>query len=1028
MNIGTLTVLLGANTAGLTRAATNMRKFETQVIGSNTRIQASFDMLGSKMMLTGTLLTQYLTVPLSLLGGFAVKTFGVFESELSKIVSLSGVASKTVSEWGSSLLGMSRQVGKAPKELASSLYLITNSGIRGAESLEILKKSSLASSIGLGETNDVVKAITSTMAAYGSETMSVNGILDIFIRTLSEGLGDASEYVRQLPDIAPIATKLGISFDQVGAAVASLSLTGTPVAEATTQIRRLLNTFIKQTPGSVKEFKRLGFSIDEVTESLKNRGLLPTLMIINDAVQKNTNSLAQSNRSFGDMFPNINALLPVLSILGVNLEKTKNVFESTAMAVGDFSRATNVLGGQVQFRWNQAMGSLQSSLIRFGNAIKEPIMKLIGQFVNLVDRLITRFTSLTQAQQQNIIKWVAFGAALGPLLLILGPLTTLIANLGKSLFLIFSNPTVLSIMAIVTAVFLLNTAIWSLVQSWDKVLARMKVGWNSILIGALQVVDWFQTFDWGQLWIAIWDSIKQFFQDISEWVKVHSKDIWDGMYQGLKTVSGIQTFEDALLGLLKLPDTVSATGIRIFDALFGTKEQIQQQSDETTKNVEKEASKIQKLIEQMQKANKDILKEVEGKEGFGDVFKRNLNSQFDTIKNALSSGFSKLTGGIFENLGGVGGFGLGNEEDVKRQVDSLKQLDNEIWQLVNSYMTLNKEKESAFPSAFIEANKEVWKVIKETNSALVQNANLAEMLGKVYNKTGTDANILQEAINKLIDPKLGIGIDPQALAILQRYVSLFNQLTDKVLDNTQKLQLWGNVFRSVGTLANTVGKYLGETFQKVFRIISDIVSAVSSVLQIIKNVGKLTEKTTAITTTAQTVQTAVTNANTGALVANTVASEINAAAKEKNAAADLIDAGSKSVNTAATQVNTLAKISNAISSAVSWLVSTLGPVGLIGAAAAITGIIALISSGNKQAKGATQMANGGIIPSGYPNDTFPALLSSGEAVIPLNKQQDLFSNSFSRGRGLRLQPVTLKVEGRDLKAILDFEDLITTAY
>ena len=31
------------------------------------------------------------------------------------------------------------------------------------------------------------------------------------------------------------------------------------------------------------------------------------------------------------------------------------------------------------------------------------------------------------------------------------------------------------------------------------------------------------------------------------------------------------------------------------------------------------------------------------------------------------------------------------------------------------------------------------------------------------------------------------------------------------------------------------------------------------------------------------------------------------------------------------------------------------------------------------------MATGGIIPTGYPNDTFPAKLSSGEAVIPLNE-------------------------------------------
>jgi hypothetical protein len=37
---------------------------------------------------------------------------------------------------------------------------------------------------------------------------------------------------------------------------------------------------------------------------------------------------------------------------------------------------------------------------------------------------------------------------------------------------------------------------------------------------------------------------------------------------------------------------------------------------------------------------------------------------------------------------------------------------------------------------------------------------------------------------------------------------------------------------------------------------------------------------------------------------------------------------------------------------------------------------------NIAAEGPAQMANGGIVPPGYPNDTYPALLSSGETVVP----------------------------------------------
>lgn len=46
---------------------------------------------------------------------------------------------------------------------------------------------------------------------------------------------------------------------------------------------------------------------------------------------------------------------------------------------------------------------------------------------------------------------------------------------------------------------------------------------------------------------------------------------------------------------------------------------------------------------------------------------------------------------------------------------------------------------------------------------------------------------------------------------------------------------------------------------------------------------------------------------------------------------------------------------------------------------------------------AVGLASGGIVPSGYPNDTFPARLSSGEAVIPLDRLNDMVGSSRDSG-------------------------------
>jgi TP901 family phage tail tape measure protein len=79
----------------------------------------------------------------------------------------------------------------------------------------------------------------------------------------------------------------------------------------------------------------------------------------------------------------------------------------------------------------------------------------------------------------------------------------------------------------------------------------------------------------------------------------------------------------------------------------------------------------------------------------------------------------------------------------------------------------------------------------------------------------------------------------------------------------------------------------------------------------------------------------------------------------------------------------------------------------IGVAAASTAAQIAIIAGQK-------MKEGGIVPSGYPNDTYPALLTSGETVTPPNKLSNIGrQNSISD----QLKDVVFHIEGTELVGV-----------
>lgn len=219
-------------------------------------------------------------------------------------------------------------------------------------------------------------------------------------------------------------------------------------------------------------------------------------------------------------------------------------------------------------------------------------------------------------------------------------------------------------------------------------------------------------------------------------------------------------------------------------------------------------------------------------------------------------------------------------------------------------------------------------------------------------------------------------------------------LTDRIKNLNAEMAKIAASKEMLSSLGSSFSK-LGSALSDADENLSDWLDWIGSLLSDLPDIIKLINLMTASTQSA----TAATQSQTAA----TAASSIAKATETANSAASTV-AGATEAATSATV--TAAKSSEAIAGATASGAKMPFPTNLIAIAAGIAAVVAALAT-------IPGMANGGIVPAGYPNDTYPALLTSGERVVPPGKLDNLQNNSNSVGGDVRF-----RIEGYDLVGLL----------
>jgi len=396
--------------------------FKSGLAGAENQMQS----FSQKSTAAGRSLTMGLTLPIIGVGGAALKMGLDFSDSLDLIVGLVGVSREQVNAWKGDILDLSGETAQSPKVLAAALYFITSSGLSGQKALDALKASAFSAAAGLGDASIVADALTSALNSYAASNLTADNAAGILVATVREGKGEADAIAGAIGRVIPVAAQLGISFDQVGAAVAGMTLQGLNAEESVTALRGVMLALMSPTTQANEALDSVGLSAAGLRQKVREDGLLSVLQLLKERFGDNVEAMTA-------VFGNVRALVGQYALVGENAATTEAIFAELAATTGvDLYNAFDAVAEGPGFRLRKAFNEIMIELTKLGDTLAPIIADMASDFGTATDaiaKLVAVFEGLPPSVQKSIVIAALLLAALGPVLLVVGQLAFGIAAL-----------------------------------------------------------------------------------------------------------------------------------------------------------------------------------------------------------------------------------------------------------------------------------------------------------------------------------------------------------------------------------------------------------------------------------------------------------------------------------------------------------------------------------------------------------------------------------------------------------------------
>lgn len=399
--------------------------------GTWSNAAATLDKFGSRMQRMGqttkrigSSLTRNVTAPIVTLGT-AAATVGIkFEHQMSKVGAVSEASAGQLRQMAEQAKYLGQTTAFSATEVAEGMELV---GQAGFEANQVMSMMPGIINMATVSGNDMALA-SETMAvalnSFNLEATEASHVADVFAKAAVATNAEVADMAEAFKYAAPTASQLGISIEETAAAIGVLSDRGLKGSMAGTSFNTMLTKMTHQTAEGKRTMDELGISFTDAEGRL--RPLPDIIDNMNSAMEGLTD--AQKQSALQTMF-GIRGARAANIMMSEGSEALRGLTSDLENSDGAAQKLADTFRDNLAGTLKEMRGALETA----GIDITEALTPMLESAARAVTKIARSFSSLSKEQQQSIVKWFAYAAALGPAIKVLGSVQEGIGTVGKAL-------------------------------------------------------------------------------------------------------------------------------------------------------------------------------------------------------------------------------------------------------------------------------------------------------------------------------------------------------------------------------------------------------------------------------------------------------------------------------------------------------------------------------------------------------------------------------------------------------------------